>query len=258
MTFESIIYEVKNSLAYITLNRPKALNALNQQLLTELNEAIDMIQNDDTVKAVIVTGSGEKAFAAGADITELKDLDREAAAKQSEFGNAIFSKLGALPQPVIAAVNGFALGGGMELALACDMRFVSTNAKLGLPEVGLGIMPGYGGTQRLGRLIGWGRAKQLILATDTIDAEEAYRLGIANKVVAQSELMTEVEKLASKIISKSSAGVQMAKQTMEIGSDLTLEDALALEAKNFGSLFASPHQEEGMAAFLERRPATFN
>mgnify|MGYP003294857107 CR=1 FL=1 len=172
MTFESIIYEVKNSLAYITLNRPKALNALNQQLLTELNEAIDMIQNDDTVKAVIVTGSGEKAFAAGADITELKDLDREAAAKQSEFGNAIFSKLGALPQPVIAAVNGFALGGGMELALACDMRFVSTNAKLGLPEVGLGIMPGYGGTQRLGRLIGWGRAKQLVLATDTIDAHD--------------------------------------------------------------------------------------
>ena len=146
----------------------------------------------------------------------------------------------------------------MELALACDMRFVSTNAKLGLPEVGLGIMPGYGGTQRLGRLIGWGRAKQLVLATDTIDAEEAYRLGIANKVVAQSELMTEVEKLASKIISKSSAGVQMAKKTMEIGSDLTLEDALALEAKNFGSLFASPHQEEGMAAFLEKRPANFN
>ncbi|MGP6140514.1 MULTISPECIES: enoyl-CoA hydratase-related protein [unclassified Jeotgalibaca] len=257
MTFESIIYEVKDSLAYITLNRPKALNALNQQVLTELDKAIDMIQNNTAVKAVIVTGSGEKAFAAGADITELQKLDSVGAAKQSEFGNAIFSKLSQLPQPVIAAVNGFALGGGMELALACDIRFASTNAKLGLPEVGLGIMPGYGGTQRLARLIGLGRAKQLVFAAETINAEEAYRLGIINKVVEPETLIEEVEKFVSKMLSKSAAGVQMAKKTMDRGYDIPLENALAYEAANFGTLFSNADQEEGMTAFLEKRAADF-
>lgn len=257
MTFESIIYEVKDALAYITLNRPKALNALNQQLLTELDTAIDMIQNNEAVKAVIITGSGEKAFAAGADITELQKLDSVAAARQSEFGNAILSKLSALPQPVIAAVNGFALGGGMELALACDIRFASTHAKLGLPEVGLGIMPGYGGTQRLARLIGLGRAKQLVFAAENIDADEAYRLGLVNKVVAQDSLIEEVEKYAAKMLTKSAVGVQMAKKTMDHGYDVPLENALAYEAANFGILFSNNDQKEGMAAFLEKRPAEF-
>lgn len=257
MTFEAIVYEVKESIATITLNRPKALNALNQQLLTELNEAIDHIQNDATIKAVIVTGSGQKAFAAGADITELQKLDSMGAQKQSEFGNAVFSKLGALPQPVIAAVNGFALGGGMELALACDIRFASPNAKLGLPEVGLGIMPGYGGTQRLARLIGTGRAKELVLSGEAIPAEEAYRLGIVNKVVDQETLLTEVEKLIANILNKSAAGVQMAKKTMDQGYDLPLENALAYEAANFGILFSNADQKEGMAAFVEKRKPEF-
>lgn len=258
MTFKSIIYNLRNEIAFITLNRPKALNALNQELLMELNEVVDDIAQRSTVKVVIISGSGEKAFAAGADIKELKDLRAEQAEKQSAFGNHVFSKLSALPQPVIAAVNGFALGGGMELALACDLRFASHQAKFGLPEVGLGIMPGYGGTQRLGRLIGWGRAKQFILATETIGADEAYRLGIVNKVVEHSELMAEAETFAEKIISKSYMGVQMAKETMDIGSDLNLEDALALEASNFGKLFSQDHQKEGMTAFLEKRPANFS
>lgn len=257
MDYEAILYEVKDSIAYITLNRPDSLNALNDQLLKDLDAALDAVKEDADVKVVVLTGSGEKAFAAGADITELNELSSTDAQEQSERGNRIFSKLALLPQPVIAAVNGFALGGGFELALAADIRFISDNAKLGLPEVGLGIMPGYGGTQRLARLIGLGRAKQLVFSAENIDTEEAYRLGIANKVVEQAELMNEVEAFAQTILSKSSVGVQMAKKTIENGFDMPLENALKQEASNFGLLFSDDHQAEGMAAFLERRKPDF-
>lgn len=258
MDIETILYEVKDEMAYITLNRPDSLNALNGQLLDDLNTVIDKVANDSEVKVVIITGAGEKAFAAGADITELNELSSTEAQKQSAWGNEIFSKLSKLPQPVIAAVNGYALGGGFELALASDIRFVSDNAKLGLPEVGLGIMPGYGGTQRLSRLIGLGRAKQLVFSAENIDAEEAYRLGIANKIVDQAELLNEVEAFAKTLLTKSSVGIQMAKQTIENGYDMPLENALALEASNFGVLFSDAHSTEGMAAFLEKRKPDFD
>lgn len=258
MTYETIEYEVKNSLAYITLNRPDSLNALNGQLLTDLNAVIEAVAKDADVKVVILTGAGEKAFAAGADITELNELTSTEAQKQSAWGNEIFNKLSKLPQTVIAAVNGYALGGGFELALAADIRFVSNNVKLGLPEVGLGIMPGYGGTQRLSRLIGLGRAKQLVFSAENIDAKEAYRLGIANKVVDQADLLDEVEAFAKTLLSKSSVGIQMAKQTMEQGVDMPLGNALAHEASNFGLLFSNAHQTEGMAAFLEKRKPNFD
>ena len=257
MDYEAILYEVKDAIAYITLNRPDSLNALNDQLLKDLDAAIDVVGKDEDVKVVVLTGAGEKAFAAGADITELNELSSTDAQEQSERGNRIFSKLASLPQPVIAAVNGFALGGGFELALAADIRFISDNAKLGLPEVGLGIMPGYGGTQRLARLIGLGRAKQLVFSAENIDADEAYRLGIANKVVEQAELMNEVEAFAQTILSNSSVGVQMAKKTIENGFDMPLVNALKQEASNFGLLFSDEHQTEGMAAFLERRRPDF-
>lgn len=257
MDYEAILYEVKDAIAYITLNRPDSLNALNDQLLNDLDAALDVIEKDADVKVVVLTGAGERAFAAGADLTELKDLSSFGAQEQSERGNRIFSKLSSLPQPVIAAVNGFALGGGFELALAADIRFVSDNAKLGLPEVGLGIMPGYGGTQRLSRLIGLGRAKQLVFSAENIDANEAYRLGIANKVVEQAELMKEVEAFAQTILSKSSVGVQMAKKTIENGYDMPLENALKQEASNFGLLFSDEEHTEGIAAFLERRKPNF-
>lgn len=258
MNDQTIIYEVKDSLAYIKLNRPESLNALNQQLLEELDEVLNTVKESDEVKVVIITGVGDKAFAAGADINELKDMTSVEAMAQAEWGNKIFTKLSTLPQPVIAAVNGYSLGGGFELALASDIRFVSDNAQLGLPEVGLGIMPGYGGTQRLSRLIGLGRAKQLVFSAENIDAEEAYRLGIANKVVEQSELLNEVEAFAKTLLTKSSKGIRMAKKTIENGYDITLEEALNYEASNFGVLFSETHQKEGMAAFLEKRKPNFD
>lgn len=258
MDFKTIIYEVKDSVAYITLNRPKAMNALNKQLLTELETVIDMLGEEENVKVVVLTGAGEKAFAAGADINELKDMSSADASKQAAWGNKIFTKLSKLPQPVIGAVNGYALGGGFELALACDIRFVSENAKLGLPEVGLGIMPGYGGTQRLSRLIGLGRAKELVFSAENIDAKEAYRLGIANKVFEQAELLNEVQAFTEKLLTKSSIGISTAKQTIENGYDMPLENALIYESSNFGVLFSEDHQTEGMEAFLEKRKPDFN
>ncbi|XWE63948.1 short-chain-enoyl-CoA hydratase [Sporomusa sphaeroides] len=242
----------------ITLNRPKALNALNSELLTELNGLLDEIAQDDSVKVVIITGSGDKAFVAGADIAEMQNISPLEGRAFGKFGQAIFNKLENIPQPVIAAVNGFALGGGCELAMACDIRIASDKAKFGQPEVGLGIVPGFGGTQRLPRLIGKGRAKELLYTADMINAEEAYRIGLVNRIVAADELLSTAKELAEKIMARAQAAVRLCKAAVNTGMDTDLESGIAYEAEVFGLCFATADQKEGMSAFIGKRKPNFS
>ncbi|PLR97557.1 short-chain-enoyl-CoA hydratase [Bacillus sp. T33-2] len=255
--FNNLIYIVEDQVAVITINRPKFLNALNSEVLHELSEAIDEIEKDATIRAVVLTGAGEKAFVAGADISEMHQKNKPEGRDFSFYGNSIFSRLEKLQQPVIAAVNGFALGGGCELALACDIRIASNRAKFGQPEVGLGIMAGFGGSQRLPRLVGSGIAKGLLYTGDMVTAERAYEIGLVNLVVDPSEVLEEAMTMAKKIAAKSPIGVQYTKKAINEGLDMDIESAISLESDLFGSLFSTEDQKEGMSAFLEKRPPVF-
>lgn len=255
--FNTIEYTVDNHVAVLTINRPKFLNALNTEVFMELSEAIDLIHADSSVLAVVVTGSGEKAFVAGADISEMQQKTVLEAREFSALGNRIMLKLENIDKPVIAAVNGFALGGGCELAMACDIRIAGNKAKFGQPEVGLGIIAGFGGTQRLARLVGAGIAKEILFTGDMVNAERAYEIGLVNRVVDQSELLEEAKKMAQTIAAKSPLGVSFTKKAINEGVNLDLERAVSLEAELFGTLFSTKDQTEGMTAFLEKRKASF-
>jgi enoyl-CoA hydratase/carnithine racemase len=257
MTFENILLEKKNSIAYVTLNRPKVLNSLNMATMEELRAAFHDIKSDDGIRVVILTGSGEKAFVAGADIGELAVQDAVMGKKYAHRGQSVLNLIENLGKPVIACINGFALGGGCELALACTMRLASDNAKLGQPEVKLGIIPGYGGSQRLPRLVGKGLAMQHILAGEMISAQEAHRIGLVNEVTAIADLIPRAEAIAAKIIANAPLAVQYAMEAVNKGMEMTLAEGLFLEASLFGVCCATEDKKEGTAAFLEKRPAAF-
>lgn len=254
---ENIIYKVEGSIAEIIINRPKALNALNRQIIEELGTVVNDIANNKDIKVVIITGAGEKAFVAGADIKAMKDFNALEARSFARLGQKVFSAIENMPQVVIAAINGFALGGGCELAMACDIRLASTKAKFGQPEVNLGITPGYAGTQRLPRLVGKGIAKELIFTGDTIDAEEAYRIGLVNKIYELDELLENAKKMAEKIINRGFCAVSLAKSAINNGLNMDDESAYNYEAEIFGLCFATDDQKEGMTAFIEKRKAEF-
>ncbi len=257
MAYETLLYEVKDGIAYVTINRPKVLNALNDTVITELGQVFAAIKDDPQVKAVILTGAGEKAFVAGADITQLVDLNTQQGKAFAAKGQAVFNLIENLGKPVIAAINGFALGGGCELAMACTLRVASTKAKLGQPEVNLGIIPGYGGTQRLPRLVGKGRAMDLVLTGRMVDAEEACQMGLVNKVVEPEKLMEEAEALAKTIMSKGPVAVKLAMEAVNRGLEVSLEEGLRIEADLFGVCCSTEDKVEGTKAFLEKRKANF-
>jgi enoyl-CoA hydratase len=251
------MYEMKEGLAFVTINRPQKLNALNDDVINELFEAFYGIKKDDSVKAVLITGSGDKAFVAGADIKELFELNPITGKAKMLKGQALFSLIENAGKPVVAAINGFALGGGCELSLACTVRFASEDAKFGQPEVNLGIIPGYGGTQRLSRLVGKGRALELILSGDIINAAEAYRIGLVNKIYPKDKLLEEAEKFCRNLMSKGTKALQYAMEAVNKGLNQTLDDGLNLEANLFGLLCATEDMKEGLTAFLEKRKPEF-
>jgi len=258
MTYKNLLVETKNGVTVITINRPEAMNALNEQILLELQSAFITLRDDETTQVIVITGSGEKAFVAGADIAAMQPLSALEARQFAKLGHQVMRTIEGCPKPVIAAVNGFALGGGCELALGCDIRIVAENAKFGQPEVNLGVIPGFGGTQRLARLIGKGRAMELIFTGAMIDSAEAYRIGLANKVVPLDQLLDTTKKMGATIISKGSYAVQLAKEAIHNGLELDLDRANQYEAELFGLCFATDDQKEGMQAFLEKRPAEFS
>jgi enoyl-CoA hydratase len=254
---ENVRIETRDGVAIITIDRPKVLNALNAQTVAEIGEAFEQVRDDASVKAVILTGGGEKAFVAGADIAELAQMTPITGKATAEKGQGTFAKIERFPKPVIAAINGFALGGGCELALACHIRIASEKAQLGLPEVTLGIIPGYGGTQRMARLLGKGKALELILTGDRIPAAEAERIGLVNKVVAPEELMNVAMEMAKKIASRGPLAVRAAIEAVMSGSEMPIEEGFFLEATLFGLLASTDDMKEGMGAFLEKRAADF-
>ena len=254
---ENVKTENRAGILVVTIDRPKVRNALNAQTVDEIGSVFADALNDDSVKAVIVTGGGEKAFVAGADINELAQKDPQTGKAASEQGQQVFGAIERFPKPVIAAINGFALGGGCELALACHLRIASENAKLGLPEVTLGIIPGYGGTQRMARLLGKAKALELILTGDLIDAAEAERIGLVNRVVPLEQLMQTAEELARKIMTRGPLAVRAALEAVQSGSEMPQREGQVLEATLFGLLCASEDTKEGMTAFLEKRVAEF-
>jgi len=257
MEFKNLIFQQEDGIAIITLNRPKALNALNSETMKELDQLVGSIDANPGIKIVIITGGGEKSFVAGADISEMQNMNALEGRSWGRFSQAVFNKIENLPQPVIAAVNGYALGGGCELAMSCDIRIAAENAKFGQPEVLLGVIPGFAGTQRLPRLIGKGRAKELMFTGDQIDAQEAYRIGLVNKVVPAAELMDAAKKMAAKIMSRGPIAVQLCKSAVNEGMDMDLDSGQAYEREAFGVCFATDDQTEGMKAFVEKRPAKF-
>ena len=256
MTYEFLTLEVADRIATLTINRPDKLNALSDKTLAELGHAIDEIRMREDVGAAIITGSG-RAFVAGADIRELSGQSPVIAKARARGGQDVFRRIETCSKPVIAAVNGFALGGGCELAMACHIRIASDQAKFGQPEVKLGLCPGYGGTQRLPRLVGKGRALQLLLTGETIDAAEALRIGLVNRVVHAAELMTAARELARQILVNAPLAIALCIEAADRGLEMSLDEGLLLEANHFGLLAASEDRREGTAAFLEKRPATF-
>lgn len=256
MDFDNIIFEVNDSIAIVKINRPEKLNALNLRTMDELKEVFHLLKHE-AVAAVIITGAGEKAFAAGADITEISQLEENSGKKFSASGQDLFNIIENFGKPVIAAVNGYALGGGCELALACHFRIASDNARFGQPEINLGIIPGYGGTQRLARLINTGRALELILTGDQIDAQEAYRIGLVNKLVPQSEIMAKSLEIAGKIASKGSSTIKAALKAVNSCRELSQDKGQDLEAELFGECCGTPDFKEGTTAFLEKRKPVF-
>lgn len=256
--FENIILEREAGLATLTINRPRAMNALNYDTLQEIRQAILQISGEDNINALIITGAGDKAFVAGADIAYMENLTAIQGRKFGALGQTVFSAIENLPLPVIAAINGFALGGGCEMAMACDIRLASEKARFGQPEVSLGITPGFGGTQRLARLIGVGPAKELIYTGMNIDANEAYRLGLVNHIYPADSLMDEAHKLAHKIAGNAPLAVSLSKSAINKGLQTDIDTGLAIEADVFGLCFSTLDQKEGMNAFLNKRPAAFN
>ena len=248
----NILLEKKGYIAVATINRPKALNALNSEVLSDLDELVATVKADDEIRALVITGSGEKAFVAGADIGEMSTLTKEGGTAFGKHGNDVFRRIETLPIPTIAAVNGFALGGGCELSMSCDIRLCADTAVFGQPETGLGITPGFGGTQRLARLVGMGMAKQLVYSALNIKADEAYRIGLVNAVYPQAELMENVLKLANKIAKNAPIAVRNCKKAINDGISLPIEKAVEVEEKLFGDCFETHDQKEGMACFLSR------
>lgn len=255
--YETILFEQKENIGIITINRPDKLNALNHKVLDELNEVFRHCGEIESIWGVVITGAGEKAFVAGADIKEIHELDSKSGKEFALHGQSIFNYIENFPKPVIAAINGFALGGGCELALACHIRIASENAKLGQPEVNLGIIPGYGGTQRLTRLIGKGRAMYLILTGEMIDAQTALQFGLVNKVVPQNELMNETLKIMNTIISKGRIAITTAIRSINSACELPLSEGLKFEADMFSVCCGTEDYKEGTAAFLEKRKPNF-
>ena len=249
----NVLLEKKGNIAVATINRPKALNALNSQVLEDLNELVDVVTADEEIRALVLTGAGEKAFVAGADIGEMSSLTKAEGEAFGKKGNDVFRKLETMPIPVIAAINGFALGGGCELSMSCDIRICADTAVFGQPEVGLGITPGFGGTQRLARLVSPGMAKQLIYTARNIKADEALRIGLVNAVYPAAELMAAAEKMAATIAANAPIAVRACKKAINEGLDADMDDALVIEEKLFGSCFETADQVEGMGAFLEKR-----
>ncbi len=256
MEVKNLVIEKDKGICTVKLNSPQTLNSLNVIMLDELEYAFDQISNDDEVSVVVLTGEG-KAFVAGADISYMSNLGPSEAKKFSEDGSRLFRKIETMNKVVIAAVNGFALGGGCELAMACDIRIASEKAKFGQPEVGLGIIPGFSGTQRLARLVGLGRAKELMFTGLHINADEAYRIGLVNKITDKDSLMEETYKMAEKIVSNSGVAVRYAKEAVNRGIETDIDTGIAYESNIFGLCFASEDQKEGMTAFLEKRKPEF-
>ena len=257
MSYETLLYEIRAGIAYVTINRPQKLNALNHQAIQELTGCFKRVRDDAEVRGAILTGAGEKAFAAGVDINELADLTPTQARETARLGQSLMHRIESLGKPVVAAVNGFALGGGCELAMACTLRIASDNARFGQPEVKLGIIPGYAGTQRLPRLVGKGRALEMVLGGEPISAQEAWRIGLANQVVSLSELVPAAGKIIQKITANGPVAIQYALEAVHRGMEMPAREGELLEASLFGLCCATADMKEGTRAFLEKRPAQF-
>lgn len=255
--FKNLSLRIEEGVAIIEINRPKALNALNYETLQELERCVDGIRTNPEATVVIITGAGEKSFVAGADIVEMSQMSAIEGRDFGRYGQEVFAKVENLPQPVIAAINGFALGGGCELACACDFRYAADSAKFGQPEVGLGITPGFGGTQRLPRLVGTGMGKEMLYTGNIIDAQEALRIGLVNKVLPKEELMAEVTAVAKKIRNNAKIAVQLSKIAVNRGIHADMTTGVAYEGEVFGLCFSTDDQKEGMSAFAEKRKAAF-
>lgn len=258
MSFENLIVDREGAVTIVTLNRPKVLNALNAQTLNELGQVVDAVKADDTVRVLVLTGAGEKSFVAGADINELAVQTPVSGREHARLGQDLFDRIERLGKPVIAAVNGFALGGGCELAMACTMRIAADTARFGQPEINLGLIPGYAGSQRLPRLVGRGRAQELLLTGDMIGADEAARIGLVNRVVPAAQLMDDVRALAQTLAQKAPVAVRYILDAVARGADMAFADAQAHEATLFGLVASTDDMREGTRAFLEKRKAAFS
>jgi len=257
VTYNTLLYEKEDGIGIITINRPEELNAQNSEMLAELTALLTDVEVDNEVRVIIITGSGDKAFIAGSDVREMLPKTSITIREFHIANRMLLEKLERLPKPVIAAVNGFALGGGCELAMSCDLRIAAENARFGQPEINLGIIPGAGGTQRLVRLVGMTKAKELIYTGDLIDAKTALSIGLVNKVVPQSDLMSEAKAMAQKLLTKSSAALSLAKAAINAGWQMNLPSGLDLEMQCFSLCFATEDQKEGMSAFIEKRKPHF-
>jgi enoyl-CoA hydratase len=257
MTYQNLLFDVRDGIAIVTINRPDKLNALNDAVIADLDRAVERIESEDAIAGVILTGAGSKAFVAGADIGELAQQKQMSGKARAMRGQAVFRRLERCGKPVVAAVNGFALGGGCELAMACHLRVASESARFGQPEVKLGIGPGYGGTVRLPRLVGKGRALDLLLTARMVGAEEALQMGLVNRVVPADKLMAEAESLLRTILANGPLAVRLCIEAVDAGLEMSLEEALLLEANHFGLLASTDDMREGMGAFLEKRTASF-
>ncbi len=257
MSHQTILFSVKDRLAFVTINRPDKLNALNAECKRELKEVFTSVKNNHDIDVVILTGAGEKAFVAGTDIGELISLNAETGREAAEGGQSVFDMVQHLGKPVIAAVNGYALGGGCELALACHLRVASEHAIFGQPEVNLGLIPGYGGTQRLPRTIGFGKAAEMILTGNSINAQEASRIGLVNKVVPQAELLSSAESMARTMMSKGQLAIRMSLKAINAAMELPLSEGLKVEATLFGECCSTEDAKEGIGAFLQKRKPVF-
>jgi len=257
MEYKNILFAVEGNIATITFNRPKVLNAMNLEAVQELNKAIHKCKEDENIKAVILTGAGDRAFVAGADVAYLKGKSPQEIMKFTELAQDTLRFMETMGKPVIAAVNGFALGGGTEISMACDIRFASDKARFGQPEILLGFIPGWGGTQRLARLIGMGRAKELVLSGEQITAQRAYEIGLVNRIFPAEQLMEETKKFAQKLAGMPPFAIKMAKHAISYGYDLSLDNALNLEIQCNAQCFSTQDLKEGVAAFLEKRKPNF-
>ena len=257
MDYQNILFSVEEGVATLTFNRPKALNAMNSQTMAELLSAVTVCKTDEAIKVLVLTGAGDRAFVAGADIAQMQSLRPQEALAFMELGHETLRQMEIMPKPVIAAVNGFALGGGVEISMACDIRFASEKAFFGQPEILIGLIPGWGGTQRLPRIIGMGRAKELILGGAQINAQRAYEIGLVNRVFPPEELMPETQKFARKLEGMPGFALKMAKHSINFGYDLALDNACRIETECCAQCFSTDDQKEGMKAFLEKRKPVF-